>query len=57
MASVIIPLELKVAALPVLEPGGECIISFHFQEKQSFQIRVDMMRPTGFSPATEIWRP
>jgi len=52
-----IPLELKLAALPVLEPGEENTVFFHFQQKQATQIRVDVIRPTGFSAATAAWRP
>lgn len=52
-----IPLEQREAALPVLQPGEENTVSFHFQERQAFQIRVDVMRPTGFSAAAVTWRP
>jgi beta-glucuronidase len=52
-----IPLEQKAASLPLLPPGEEHTLSFHFQAKQAVRIHVDVIRPTGFSAATAIWRP
>jgi beta-galactosidase len=52
-----IPLEQHEAALPVLHPGEEHTVVLQFQTKETVRINVDVMRPTGFSAATEIWRP
>jgi beta-glucuronidase len=52
-----IPVEQHEAALPVLQPGEEHTIALHFQAKKAVRINVDVMRPTGFSAATAIWRP
>jgi beta-glucuronidase len=52
-----IPLEQQAASLPPLPPGEEHTLSFHFQAKQAVRINVDVIRPTGFSAATAIWRP
>jgi beta-glucuronidase len=52
-----IPLEQHQVALPVLQPGEEHTVSLHFQAKGAVHITIDVMRPTGFSAATAIWRP
>jgi beta-glucuronidase len=52
-----IPLEQREAVLPVLQPDEEHTLSLHFQAKEAVRINVDVMRPTGFSAATAIWRP
>jgi beta-glucuronidase len=52
-----IPLEQREAALPVLQSGEEHTVSLQFQAKEAVLINVDVMRPTGFSSATAIWRP
>jgi beta-glucuronidase len=52
-----IPLEQHEAVLPVLQPGEEHTVSLHFQAKEAVRINVDVMRPTGFSAATAVWRP
>jgi beta-glucuronidase len=52
-----LPLEQHEAALPVLQPGEEHTVSVQFQSKGAVRINVDVMRPTGFSAATAIWRP
>jgi beta-glucuronidase len=52
-----IPLEQREAALPVLQPGEEHAVSMQFQSKGAVRIDVDVMRPTGFSVATAVWKP
>ena len=52
-----VPLQQHEVALPVLQPGEGHTVSLRFQVKDAVRISVDVMRPTGFSAATAIWRP
>jgi len=47
-----IPLERHESSLPDLEPGRELELLLEVQEKDARQLRVDLVRPTGFSVAT-----
>jgi len=47
-----LPMEESSAALPQLAPGQNTSLRLEFQEKHPTRVRVDVMRPTGFSAAT-----
>jgi len=47
-----IPLERHESPLPDLEPGREFELSLEAKEKDARRLRVDLVRPTGFSAAT-----
>jgi beta-glucuronidase len=47
-----IPLERRESSLPDLEPGRELELSLVVQEKDARLLRVDLVRPTGFSVVT-----
>jgi beta-glucuronidase len=47
-----LPMEEGSAALPKLSPGQQATVRIEFQEKHPTRVRVDVMRPTGFSAAT-----
>jgi hypothetical protein len=49
--------EQLFVPLPKLAPGEGVIQEVAFEEKAPKRIRVDMLRPTGFSAQTAIWRP
>jgi beta-glucuronidase len=51
-----LPMEESFAALPRLFPGQQFARRFEFQEKQPKRVRVDVVRPTGFSAATAWWK-
>jgi len=46
------PLEKREFKLPDLEPGGELEIPLGVKGKNARRLRVDLVRPTGFSAAT-----
>jgi len=52
-----LPVEQLFVPLPKLTPGEGVIQEVAFEEKAPKRIRVDMLRPTGFSAQTAIWRP
>jgi len=52
-----LPMEEGRASLPKLAPGEEATVSIPYQEKQPRRIRVDVLRPTGFSAFTAWWKP
>jgi beta-glucuronidase len=43
--------------LPRLAPGQSATVSLSFQQENPTQVRVDVLRPTGFSALTTIWKP
>ena len=51
-----IPIEQQEAALPELKPGSEAAIEIHFADAQPEKIQFDVLRPTGFSAYTRIWK-
>jgi beta-glucuronidase len=52
-----IPLERLEAALPQLAPGEQATLRLVFREKAPLRIQFDVVRPTGFSAYTRVWRP
>jgi beta-glucuronidase len=52
-----LPMEKHEVPLPLLEPGQTATVQVTVQEERPRQIQVDVMRPTGFSALTTIWRP
>jgi beta-galactosidase len=52
-----IPLERPEAALPVLVPGQEATLRIQFQEKLPLRVQLDLLRPTGFSAWSALWKP
>lgn len=51
-----IPLERRLAELPVVAPGEQATVAMRFAEKNALRIVFDVLRPTAFSAWTEIWR-
>lgn len=51
-----IPLEQHVAALPRLEPGQEASVPLRFEEKSPARVSIDVVRPTGFSVKSAVWK-
>jgi beta-glucuronidase len=51
-----LPMEQGSAALPILLPGQQAGMRIQFQEKNPTRVRVDVMRPTGFSAFTAWWK-
>ena len=51
-----LPMEQGSAALPILLPGQQARMHIQFQEKNPTRVRVDVMRPTGFSAFTAWWK-
>ena len=47
-------MEEGSAALPKLTPGQQATLRMEFQEKQPTRVRVDVLRPTGFSALTGV---
>ena len=52
-----IPVERREAALPGLAPGAEARVVLAFQAKAIARVRLDVVRPTGFSAFTAEWIP
>jgi beta-glucuronidase len=52
-----IPVERVEAALPDLAPGDQTTIAVAFSEKAPIRVQFDVLRPTGFSAYTRIWKP
>ncbi len=52
-----LPVEQVSVALPRLAPGEGIIQELAFEEKAPQRIRVDLLRPTGFSARTAWWKP
>ena len=51
-----LPMEQGEAPLPELAPGKSATLHFSAQEKAPHRIRVDVVRPTGFSALTAWWK-
>jgi beta-galactosidase len=51
-----LPMEEGTTLLPKLAPGEQAAIQVHFQQKNPRQVRVDVLRPTGFSALTAWWQ-
>jgi beta-glucuronidase len=51
-----LPMEEGSAALPKLSPGQQATLRIEFQEKHPTRVRVDVLRPTGFSAITSWWK-
>ncbi|MGH9695442.1 MAG: hypothetical protein ACRD5Z_14930, partial [Bryobacteraceae bacterium] len=51
-----IPIEQQEVALPDLKPGEEATLMVSFAGKQPEKIQFDVLRPTGFSAYTQIWK-
>lgn len=49
-----IPLERRERPLPDIDPGGDLELLLDIQEKDARRLRVDLVRPTGFSAATAL---
>jgi beta-galactosidase len=52
-----LPVEQLLVPLPKLAPGDGIIQEVAYEEKAPKRIRVDLVRPTGFSAHTTWWRP
>ena len=52
-----IPLERPEAALPELAPGQEATLRIRFQERLPLHVQLDLLRPTGFSAQSAVWKP
>jgi beta-glucuronidase len=52
-----LPMEKQEAPWPRLAPGQTATVPVSFQEEKPLQVQFDVMRPTGFSALTTIWRP
>jgi len=52
-----LPMEEGEASLPVLSPGQQTTLEVRFQEPQPRRVRLDVLRPTGFSALTAWWKP
>ena len=51
-----LPMEEGSAALPKLSPGQQATLRIEFQETHPTRVRVDVLRPTGFSAITAWWK-
>jgi beta-galactosidase len=49
-----LPMEQREMTLPKLRPGEERRLTLHFRQTSPESVRVDLVRPTGFS-ALEAW--
>jgi beta-glucuronidase len=52
-----IPIERFEVALPRLAPGEQFTAPVALNEKAPMRIQFDVMRPTGFSVYTQVWKP
>ncbi|MFN7999304.1 MAG: glycoside hydrolase family 2 TIM barrel-domain containing protein [Bryobacteraceae bacterium] len=52
-----VPLERPEAPLPVLEPGQQTEATLRFEEKLPREVRIDVIRPTGYSARSVTWKP
>jgi len=51
-----LPMEQGSMTLPKFLPGQQATLRLEFQEKHPTRVRVDVMRPTGFSAVTAWWK-
>ena len=52
-----LPMEEGEAPLPRLSPGQQATVEIPFREKEPRRVRVDVLRPIGFSALTAWWKP
>jgi beta-glucuronidase len=52
-----IPVERIETRLPDLEPGDQASVTVTFTEPRPVQVKLDLLRPTGSSAHTAIWKP
>jgi beta-glucuronidase len=52
-----VPFERIETKIPDLQPGREMTIVVRFEEKHPAVVKLDVMRPTGFSAAAATWKP
>ena len=52
-----IPVERHEIALPDLEPGGRTSVAVTLAEALPVRVKLDVLRPTGSSVHTAIWKP
>jgi beta-glucuronidase len=52
-----LPMEQHEIPLPRLAPGQSTTASLRYNQENPTHIRVDILRPTGFSAMTAIWKP
>ena len=52
-----IPVERHQNPVPRLAPGEQATVTVRCQEAAPEKVVIDLLRPTGFSAATLIWRP
>jgi len=52
-----LPMEERITALPAIEPGSRHTVPLPFETRDPRMVRVDVLRPTGFSALTAEWRP
>ncbi|HWR14103.1 MAG TPA: glycoside hydrolase family 2 TIM barrel-domain containing protein [Terriglobales bacterium] len=52
-----IPLERREVALPDMASGQDVSIPIMFGEKGAMRVQFDVLRPTGFSARTHVWKP
>ena len=52
-----IPVERVETNLPDLAPGGQASLQVTFSEAKPVQVKLDVLRPTGFSVQTAFWKP
>ena len=52
-----LPMEQHEVPLPRLAPGQSATVSLSFRQENPTHIQVEVIRPTGFSAMTTIWKP
>ena len=52
-----IPVERFETGLPEIAPGGQASATVTFTEARPVRVRLDVLRPTGASVRTAIWKP
>jgi beta-glucuronidase len=51
-----LPMEQHETLLPRLEPGQSATRTWSFQQQNPAQVRVEVVRPTGFSVISAMWK-
>jgi beta-glucuronidase len=52
-----LPMEQHQTPLPRLAPAQSATVALSFRQENPAYIRVDVIRPTGFSAISTVWRP
>jgi beta-galactosidase len=52
-----LPMAEGITRLPAMEPGNRHVIPLPFETQDPRMVRVDVLRPTGFSVVTAEWKP